>query len=668
MSVIALNHPFQALGEAHVEAFGNTVTIANIGSSGEDGTKIVIDEPGVKAFSVSIAPFDESTIPAGAYLQGSMRGTLNGTPDQVLGRLRDTRSATGYVVTSDFGALTPATRSLRLTNNGVSVLEVPGFNGAVDASSSCKMYKESHSNNTRTSANAASAARTKLSGQTSNTMTLGASYPANTVFKINGTDYVGDQLEFSAVGAVGTAIGDFSDFRLTAADIPEFTILEIQSVPADTPPTISAVAVARQAGSPSASATIANVSDIEDAKNTLIVKVNNATMATVNGVTVSGLNVDSAGAVTANVVAACAATNASFALTVTDSGGTLISTSLDVSVNANAAPLLGYNSPQAVAPGQPLTINPTSGPGDNGSINSITVLSAGGYTGGISVNGTTGVISLTSAAPLGTFTITIRATDQCGATRDASFTLNVGSITSPNGLQFYPLAAPVRLLDTRGNLVSPNACTVNGTQPIAGGTSLLQAARGICTIPATAQAITGNVTTVTSGGGYLTIYPSGAVRPTVASINYNPNEIVNNVFTSGLGADGNFNIYALNTTDTIIDVTGYYAPPAAGGLYFHPLPTPVRLLETRAGLPPPVIGCVQPGTPLPGGADSLQMATTACTGIPAGARAIVGNATTVSPQGGGYLTLYPADAARPLIASSNYDTGQIVNGPFTTGL
>ncbi|MDQ3013678.1 MAG: PQQ-dependent sugar dehydrogenase, partial [Acidobacteriota bacterium] len=237
-----------------------------------------------------------------------------------------------------------------------------------------------------------------------------------------------------------------------------------------------------------------------------------------------------------------------------------------------------------------------------------------------------------------------------------------------SGLLFYPLASPVRLLDTRGLGVSPNACTVNGNQPIAANTSLLQMARGICGIPATAQAITGNVTTVTSGGGYLTLYPSGATRPTVASINYNPNEFVNNAFTVGLGADGAFNIYALNTTQVVVDVTGYYAPPGGTGLYFHPLPTPVRLLETRTGLTPPVAGCVKPGAPLPGGADSLQTAATTCTGIPAAARAIVGNATTVSPQSGGYLTLFPADASRPLIASSNYATNQSVNGPFTTGL
>ncbi|MDQ3013132.1 MAG: putative Ig domain-containing protein, partial [Acidobacteriota bacterium] len=42
------------------------------------------------------------------------------------------------------------------------------------------------------------------------------------------------------------------------------------------------------------------------------------------------------------------------------------------------------------------------------------------------------------------------------------FTVTQGIAATNNGLQFYPLAAPVRLLDTRGNGVSPNACTVNG--------------------------------------------------------------------------------------------------------------------------------------------------------------------------------------------------------------
>ncbi len=137
----------------------------------------------------------------------------------------------------------------------------------------------------------------------------------------------------------------------------------------------------------------------------------------------------------------------------------------------------------------------------------------------------------------------------------------------------------------------------------------------------------------------------------------------------GLGAgDGAFKIFVTSNTDVVVDVTGYYAPPGAGRLYFHPLPRPVRLLETRAGF----MGCYAPGAPLPGNTDSTQQATGSCDGltIPAAAKAIVGNATTVNPGGTGsqYFTLFPADAAQPLVASSNYLAGQIMNAPFTVGL
>jgi hypothetical protein len=56
--------------------------------------------------------------------------------------------------------------------------------------------------------------------------------------------------------------------------------------------------------------------------------------------------------------------------------------------------------------------------------------------------------------------------------------------------------------------------------------------------------------------------------------------------------------------------------------------------------------------------------------IPNTALAVIGNATTVNPAGPGflYLTLFPADAARPLVASSNYLPGQVMNAPFTVGL
>jgi photosystem II stability/assembly factor-like uncharacterized protein len=271
----------------------------------------------------------------------------------------------------------------------------------------------------------------------------------------------------------------------------------------------------------------------------------------------------------------------------------------------------------------------------------------------------TATVSGTPTTP-GTYNFTVRATaNTSNCVGEQAFTMTIAAV----GLQFFPLPSPVRLLDTRPG-ASPNACS-QPNAPIAGQTSRIQPGRNLCTIPMNAAALTGNVTTVDSGGGFLTLYPSDATQPTVASTNYGINEIINNVFTVGLGADGAFKIFANNTTDVVVDVTGYYAPPATGGLYFHPLPTPVRLLETRPGLP---VGCVKPGVPLTGNAESTQQAISACTGIPAAARAIVGNATTVDPQGGGFLTIFPADATRPLVAASNYNLGQVVNGPFSVSL
>jgi len=253
------------------------------------------------------------------------------------------------------------------------------------------------------------------------------------------------------------------------------------------------------------------------------------------------------------------------------------------------------------------------------------------------------------------------ATDQRGVGRPQAGTVDIGAVES--GLQFYPLPAPVRLLDTRPG-ASPNACS-QPNSPIAGNTSRTQSARSFCGIPASARVITGNITTVQSGGGYLTLFPSDASQPTVANTNFAPNEVINNVFTVGLGAgDGAFKIFALTTTDVVVDVTGYYAPPSNSGLYFHSLPTPARLLETRPGQP---VGCFKPGVPIAANGTLIQQGNNTC-GIPATAQALVGNATSITPSGGGYLTLFPNGAAQPTVATSNYSGNDVINGPFTVGL
>ena len=84
----------------------------------------------------------------------------------------------------------------------------------------------------------------------------------------------------------------------------------------------------------------------------------------------------------------------------------------------------------------------------------------------------------------------------------------------------------------------------------------------VVTIPAEAQAVIGNATVVNflSGPGFITLYPSGSVRPVVSNLNYRANQIVPNAFTVGLGNDGAFNIFSTVSVHFIVDLTGYYSP------------------------------------------------------------------------------------------------------------
>ncbi len=279
---------------------------------------------------------------------------------------------------------------------------------------------------------------------------------------------------------------------------------------------------------------------------------------------------------------------------------------------------------------------------------------------GLTLNPTTGLLSGTPTTQ-GAYTFTVEATasNGCKGTRDYTVTI------SGSGLQFFTLPNPVRIVDTRPGQA---ACSMPGN-PIAGGTSLTQAAASFCGIPSTARAVMGNVTVVTpAANGFLTIFPSDAVQPGVANTNFIAGDVLNNVFTVGLGqADGALKIFASTTVHVVVDVTGYFAPPAAGGLFFHTLPSPIRLEDTRPGQ----TACVTPGAPLLGGTDTTHQGATTCNGvtIPSAARAMMGNITVVNPAANGFITLYPADAPiRPLAASGNYRAGAVLNSPFTVGL
>ncbi len=133
-------------------------------------------------------------------------------------------------------------------------------------------------------------------------------------------------------GAVGARN---ATLRIVSNDTDEGTFdIALTGNGLNAPPTITASSLTRVAGSPAAVASIAQVSDSEQAANTLTATINNGANASINGVTVSGLTIDAAGLVTANVATACNASNASFILKVTDSTGASASATLNVTVTA----------------------------------------------------------------------------------------------------------------------------------------------------------------------------------------------------------------------------------------------------------------------------------------------------------------------------------------------
>lgn len=198
---------------------------------------------------------------------------------------------------------------------------------------------------------------------------------------------------------------------------------------ANKPPTITGAALARTAGSPASNSQIASVADPGEASTSLTVTVNGAASATVNGVTMSNISINSSGQVTASVVANCAATAAMFTLRVTDSGGLFAEATLNVKINSNPLPTLGTYPATSATAGGAVTVIPSAAPSDNGSVTSLTAL-APGFIGTLTGNPATGAITVTNANSPGNYTVSVKATDNCGAQAIRTFTLTVSNASN----------------------------------------------------------------------------------------------------------------------------------------------------------------------------------------------------------------------------------------------
>ena len=224
---------------------------------------------------------------------------------------------------------------------------------------------------------------------------------------------------------------------------------------------------------------------------------------------------------------------------------------------------------------------------------------------------------------------------------------------SPSTLAFYPLT-PCRVVDTRwanGPLGGPR---LQGGAP---GRDFPMTSSS-CNIPPSALAYSLNFTAVPNGPlGYLATWPAGQGQPGVSTLNALTGLVTANAAIVPAGTGGDIQVFVSNDADVVIDINGYFAPAATGGLSLYAT-GPCRALDTRHNR-----GAFS-------GTIAVNIVGAPC-GVASSAQAFVLNATVV-PQGPlGYLTLWPDGGPQPAVSTLNAVDGAITSNmaivPTTNG-
>lgn len=248
----------------------------------------------------------------------------------------------------------------------------------------------------------------------------------------------------------------------------------------------------------------------------------------------------------------------------------------------------------------------------------------------------------------GSHPLTATATDASGNTSAASPAFVYALTTSVPG-EFHGLT-PARILDTRygtGGFNGPVGRAATIAVPVAGQGG----------VPATgASAVVLNVTiTEPTSETFLTVFPSGTVRPLASNLNALANKTVPNLVVAKLGADGKVAVYNHDGTSHVIyDVMGWYSDASGpAGARFSSL-TPARIVDTRNGTG----GFTAPV----GVAGTISPTVVGVGGVPAaGVSAVVLNVTVTQPTAGeSFLTVFPTGATRPLTSNLNFSAGRSV--------
>jgi hypothetical protein len=170
-------------------------------------------------------------------------------------------------------------------------------------------------------------------------------------------------------------------------------------------------------------------------------------------------------------------------------------------------------------------------------------------------------LSLSDGAPAQTVQLT--CTPQDLGLRTATLTLTTNDPARPTavydhtctgqlppaGSSFFTVV-PCRAVDTRG-----------GGGPVAAGADRTFTMAGTCGVPATATAVSLNITvTQSTAPGNVRLFPAGSAVPLVSTVTYSAGQTRANNAVIGLDEDGRLTVRVepSGATHVVLDVNGYF--------------------------------------------------------------------------------------------------------------
>ena len=198
---------------------------------------------------------------------------------------------------------------------------------------------------------------------------------------------------------------------------------------------------------------------------------------------------------------------------------------------------------------------------------------------------------------------------------------------------FHPIT-PIRLLDTR-----------DSGSPVRAGCTIALDLGGTPAIPADADAVALNVTTVdASARGFVTVYPCSSGRPDASSVNARVGGATASSVLVELDANRLICMYTQASLQLVVDLTGWFG---RFGQPYHAVSS-TRVLDTRTDLRPDGgAGLVPARTEL-----RLPLAGDA---VPLAAKAVAINVTTTDGLAPGYVSAYPC-GQQPPTSTINFAT------------